>query len=511
MNNRKSLLNMKKLSVLVLAAILGSLITLGAYKGLGFDQQNVTIQNTDATPSVFANLKNAPSSIPAARSASALPVDFTQAAAKSMPTVVHIKSTVATASRGRGYSQPRGGDFFDYFNDLFGDQGGGNGGEKQSSGSGVIISNDGYIVTNNHVVEGADQLEVTLFDNRSFPAQLVGTDPTTDLAVIKIDEKRLPTMKLGNSDNAKVGEWVLAVGNPFNLSSTVTAGIISAKGRNINILNNKYAIESFIQTDAAVNPGNSGGALVNVDGDLVGINTAIATRTGYYQGYSFAVPVNIVNKVVDDLINFGSTQRAYLGVEIRDLDSELASELGLNISQGVYVAGLVDVGAARTAGVQEGDVIVSVDGKSIKNAPELQEIIGQKRPGDSVNIKVNRRGKEKSISVPLKNQQGNTMRSTVASSGSSVLKKLGVEVADLSSNQLSRLDINGGVLVSDIMPGVISSETSMKEGFVVLRVNDKPVKSSREFVTSLSNKKGGVMIEGIYPGDPTLYYYAFGL
>jgi len=507
---------MKRLSVLVLAAILGSLITLGAYKGLGFDQQNASIQDTGATPAVFTNVSNSmPNAVPVLRSATALPIDFTEAAAKSMPTVVHIKNTVTTVSvGGGGYRQPQGGDFFDYFEELFGNpNGGGGSGEKQSSGSGVIISNDGYIVTNNHVVDGAAELEVTLYDNRSFPAKLVGTDPTTDLAVIKIDETRLPTMKLGNSDNAKVGEWVLAVGNPFNLSSTVTAGIISAKGRSINILSGKHAIESFIQTDAAVNPGNSGGALVNVDGDLVGINTAIATRTGYYQGYSFAVPVNIVNKVVGDLINYGATQRAYLGVMIQDLTSEMVNEYGLNISQGVYVSELVEVGAARAAGVQVGDVIVSVDGKRIKNAPELQEVIGQKRPGDNVNIKVNRRGKEKTIAVPLKNQEGNTTRTTAKTSPSSanLLNRLGVEVADLSSNQLSRLDINGGVLISDIMPGVISSETSMKEGFVVLRVNDKPVKSSREFVTSLSNKRGGIMLEGIYPGDPTLYYYAFGL
>jgi len=506
---------MKRLATLVFAAVLGSLFTLGAYKVMGFDQNDTGIQNTTSSvPGVFTNVHNN-AVLPNARSGANLPIDFTQAAAKSMPAVVHIRSTVNTVSRGgQQQQQPQGGDWFEYFNDMFGDpngQGYGGIGEKQSSGSGVIISNDGYIVTNNHVVEGADQLEVTLYDNRSFPAELIGTDPTTDLAVIKIGQSKLPTLKLGNSDDAKVGVWVLAVGNPFNLSSTVTAGIISAKGRNINILNSKYAIESFIQTDAAVNPGNSGGALVDVNGDLVGINTAIATRTGYYQGYSFAVPVNIVEKVVNDLVNFGSIQRAYLGVEIRDLDSKLADELGLNFSQGVYVADLVEIGAAREAGVQIGDVIISVDGKGIKTAPELQEVIGQKRPGDNVSIKVIRDGKEKNIRVPLKNKQGNTMRTTASMSNSELLNRMGVELKDLSSNQLSRLDVSGGVLVSNITPGIISSETSMKSGFVILRANDRPVKSSRELINALNNKKGGIMIEGIYPGDPTLYYYAFGL
>ncbi len=507
---------MKRLSGLILAAILGSLITLGAYKGLGMDQK-VVLQEQQDIPTVLTNAplttspkaNMTPPPPPVSRSASkALPVDFTAAAAKSMPAVVHIGSTINSAQAGGGQ-----GDIYDLFGDLFGNPyGGGQGGARQSSGSGVIISRDGYIVTNNHVIEGASELEVTLYDNRSFPAELIGTDPSTDLAVIKVNTGNLPILELGNSDDTRVGEWVLAVGNPFNLSSTVTAGIVSAKGRNIDILNDQYAIESFIQTDAAVNPGNSGGALVNTNGDLVGINTAIATKTGYYQGYSFAVPVNIVQKVVDDLINYGAVQRAYLGVHIKDLDSKTARDMGLNISQGVYIAGLMDGGAAREAGIQEGDVIVAVDGKRVRNAPELQEAIGRKRPGDVASVTINRGGREQKVIVPLRTREGGIkMEGAQAGVDKNLMSRLGLRVQDLSATDKARLDVEGGVRVTEIMPGVVSKETEMQEGFVILKVNERPVRSNRDFQNALKSKRGGVMVEGIYPGDPTVYFYAFGL
>lgn len=509
---------MKNLPALFVAAILGSLITLGAYKGLGLDKKVITFQEEPAVQTVFTNATApANTAIPQPsktnRTHSATPVDFRAAAAKTTPAVVHIKSTVSVASSGQ---QMPG---FDIFRDFFGDDfdfgnpyggGGGQGNERQATGSGVIISRDGYIVTNNHVVADATELEVVLNDNRSYPAEIIGTDPSTDLAVIKISENGLPTLELANSDDVQVGEWVLAVGNPFNLSSTVTAGIVSAKGRNINILSDQAAIESFIQTDAAVNPGNSGGALVNVDGDLVGINTAIATRTGSYSGYSFAVPVNIVEKVVEDLTRFGTVQRAYLGVMIRDLDSKVAKELNLDISQGVYIESLLEEGAAKQAGVQKGDVIVEVDGQSVKSAPELQELIGRKRPGDMATLTINREGRTKNINVPLTNKDGNT--NIVKATGSTeLMKKLGVELMDLTDSEKNRYGVDGGIKVATIGSGIISKNTDMEEGFIITEVDGRPVNSVQQINAILKNKSGGVLVAGIYPNDPTNYYYGFGL
>jgi len=326
------------------------------------------------------------------------PFNFVKAAEIGMPAVVHIAAK-QTQSRTApsGYEKNLDDMFRDFMNPF-----GGVPSPRQGTGSGVIVDQYGYIVTNNHVVEFADEFEVTLYDKRKFKAQLVGTDPTTDLAVLKIESNMLPVLDYGNSDKAKVGEWVLAVGNPFDLTSTVTAGIISAKGRNIDILGGRTAIESFIQTDAVVNPGNSGGALINKDGLLIGINTAIKTRTGSYAGYSFAVPSSIVKKVVEDLITHGSAQRGFLGINIDDLDDETAKELGLNFSEGVYVVSLVERGSAIKAGILPGDVITGVNGTSVSSAPELQEQVGTKRPGDIVLLDVNRRGKEKTIKVLLK-------------------------------------------------------------------------------------------------------------
>lgn len=317
------------------------------------------------------------------------PIDFSAAAEKVMPAVVNVTSISRFKPRSRRE---------EVYMELFGRPR-----DNQSTGSGVIIGKQGYIVTNNHVIEGATEIEVTLYDRRKYKAELVGTDPSTDLAVLKIKAPNLPSVELSNSDEIKIGEWVLAVGNPFDLNFTVTAGIVSAKGRNINILGNRKAsIESFIQTDAAVNPGNSGGALVNAEGKLVGINTAIATPTGTYAGYSFAVPINLVKKVVGDLMEYGEVHRAYLGVMIMDVDSDFAKQEGLFVSQGVFVSELIDGGAAKDAGIKKGDVIVGIDGQSVRSVNELQEKVGSRDPGDTVRVKVKRGKKELVLNMKLK-------------------------------------------------------------------------------------------------------------
>jgi Do/DeqQ family serine protease len=317
------------------------------------------------------------------------PVDFSAAAEEVMPAVVNVTSITQYKART---------DWEKRYMELFGAPD-----ANQSTGSGVIISNKGYIVTNNHVIKGATEVEVTLFDKRKFKAKVIGADPSTDLAVLKISADDLPTIELANSDDVKIGEWVLAVGNPFELNFTVTAGIISAKGRNINILGGQQrSIESFIQTDAAVNPGNSGGALVDVEGRLIGINTAIATPTGTYAGYSFAVPINLVKKVVSDLMEFGEVKRGYLGVIIQEMNSDVAKRENISVNQGVLITELVDGGAAQTAGAKVGDVIMKVNGITTKSVPELQEQIGSRNPGDQVTLTVHRNGSQKELNIKLK-------------------------------------------------------------------------------------------------------------
>jgi Do/DeqQ family serine protease len=317
------------------------------------------------------------------------PVDFSAAAEEVMPAVVNV--TYITQYKARTDWEKR-------YMELFGAPD-----ANQSTGSGVIISNKGYIVTNNHVIKGATEVEVTLFDKRKFKAKVIGADPSTDLAVLKISADDLPTIELANSDDVKIGEWVLAVGNPFELNFTVTAGIISAKGRNINILGGQQrSIESFIQTDAAVNPGNSGGALVDAEGRLIGINTAIATPTGTYAGYSFAVPINLVKKVVSDLMEFGEVKRGYLGVIIQEMNSDVAKRENISVNQGVLITELVDGGAAQSAGAKVGDVIMKVNGITTKSVPELQEQIGSRNPGDQITLTVYRNGAQKELNIKLK-------------------------------------------------------------------------------------------------------------
>ena len=334
------------------------------------------------------------SNFPAA--SAAVPTDFVEAAEASVEAVVHVK---ITAERVQNYYNP--------FNDLFfGRPSTPQRQEVQGSGSGVILSEDGYIVTNNHVIKDAKEITVVTANNDEYDAVLVGTDPTTDIALLKIEAEGLQKITVANSDNVRLGQWVLAVGNPFNLTSTVTAGIISAKGRDINIIDEQSAIESFLQTDAAVNPGNSGGALVNTGGQLVGINTAISSRSGSFEGYSFAVPANLMMKVVGDLKEFGRVQRAFMGINYNELNASLSEELDLKVNAGVYVANVVEGGAADDAGIEKGDVIINIDGKQVRTGADLTEAIGSHRPGESLDVVVNRNGRNEKFNLVLKKQAG---------------------------------------------------------------------------------------------------------
>lgn len=491
---------MKKLISTLLIALVGGAASIGLYKLAGFDKKEI----------VFNEVSNSPSSL--TRFGTQNMTDFTAIAEKANPAVVHIKSTIGS-TRTNSEDRRRPQSLEDLF-DLFGGDGDGFDGRRmpqQGAGSGVIIAEDGFIVTNNHVVENADQVEVTLYDNRSYRGTIIGTDPSTDLALIKINEKSLPTLAFGNSDAVKVGEWVMAVGNPFNLTSTVTAGIVSAKGRNINILRNKdnSAIESFIQTDAAVNPGNSGGALVNMNGDLVGINTAIASQTGSFAGYSFAVPANLVKKVTEDLKKFGTVQRGYLGIIIRNVDAKLAKELNLNVTAGVYVDSLMSNGSAAAAGIKPQDVITRVDGNPVKSVPELQEFVGRHRPGDVVLLMVIRDGKEKEVKVTLKTREGST--EVTKKPTLSVLDNLGIELGKVSDKEIKNLEIQGGAKVTAINRGRISKYTEMREGFIITRIGNKVIKTPEDVTKALEGIKGGVMIEGVYPDEEGTQYYAFGM
>jgi serine protease Do len=499
---------MKQFGSLVLAAILGSSITYVAFQWYGVSPSNVKIEHVQGAPvqnvGYGANEKG-----------EMVPLDFTGTAEKVTKAVVHIRSSSITSKR-----ETSNDPWQYFFNPQSPDRG-----PSQSTGSGVIINADGYIVTNNHVVQDADKVEVTLWDNRTLKAEVVGTDPDTDLAVIKVDEKNLSFLSFVNSDNAKVGEWVLAVGNPFNLNSTVTAGIISAKGRNINIINSNRSprigadgqpsgntsIESFIQTDAAINPGNSGGALVNLTGGLLGINTAIASQTGSYVGYGFAVPSNLVSKIVEDLLAFGAVQRGWLGIEVSSVSSESAKENDLAVSEGALVGGFRDwddKSAAKAAGILKGDVIVKLDETKIKTSTALIEYIGMKRPGDKVMVTVNRNGKEKIFNVILKNREGSL--SQVKKEDKPVVETLGIELEDVDTKILKRLDLENGVRVKSLGNGKIGRYTDMEEGFIITRVDDTNVKTAAEVNAILKKKKPGdlLTLSGVYENYSREYIYA---
>jgi len=420
-------------------------------------------------------------------------MDFTDAAEKAVHAVVHVK----VKSKANYNYNP----FYEFF---FGEKPNAQPEPIMGFGSGVIISPDGYIVTNNHVVDGSTEIEVVMNDRRSFTAELIGVDPSTDIALLKINATELPYMAYGNSDDLRLGQWVLAVGNPYNLTSTVTAGIVSAKARSINILG-ESSIESFIQTDAAVNPGNSGGALVNTHGELVGINTAIASRTGSYSGNSFAVPVNIAKKVVGDLKEFGQVQRAILGVTIQDVTQEVAKTHNIDVLKGVYINGIREGGSALEAGIKEGDVILSVNNITVNSVSELQEQISKFRPNDKVNILINRNNKEKAFEVVLRNMSGDT--GIVKKDDS--LSVLGANLEPVNDETKQQLGIKYGVRVTSLKSGKLM-KAGVRDGFVITQINNKPVTSIEDIKEVLSKTQGGVYIEGIY-SDRTVAYYAFGL
>jgi Do/DeqQ family serine protease len=487
-------------------------------KMLGFFGLVVAVSvATNLTTSYVTNksdgFKGQGSKIPASyakfeRATNAMETDFTAAAELSIHAVVHVKTK--TPMRVQQFGGFQNDPFFDYF---FGRP-------QQPSqpkeapmqegvGSGVIISTDGYIVTNNHVVDKSAEIEVTLNDKRTFKAKLVGNDPNTDLALLKIDAENLPVILFGNSDSLKVGEWVLAVGNPFNLNSTVTAGIVSAKARNINIINSQMKIESFIQTDAAVNPGNSGGALVNTKGELVGINTAIASQTGSYAGYAFAIPVSIVEKIVGDLRQFGIVQRAVLGIKLAPaIDEKLAKEKKLKTLDGAYVEEVGENSAAKKAGVKVGDIINNVNGNPVKSVTELQEQIGRYRPGDKITITVVRGDSEEKINVELKNPQGNTNVVTTQNS-TEILGATFKEINEKTKNQL-RLEI--GIEIKSLAKGKLA-DAGIKPGFIILKINNQAVRSAEDVQTIFdsvmnngdSNDKA-LYIAGVYPNGKVTYY-----
>jgi serine protease Do len=476
---------MKKFLSSLGIACMGGLAALGFSHFFQPDQTGYDRLTADRLPVSFAsanggNLANAP--------------DLTQAAEQSVHGVVHVK-TVTNNRRAASYDP-----FYDFF---FGNPYRNAPPQKaMASGSGVIISEDGYIVTNNHVIQNADKVEIVLNDKREYQAEVIGRDPSTDLALLKVDAKNLPFIYYGNSDQVKVGEWALAVGNPFSLTSTVTAGIISAKGRNINILNEKFAIESFIQTDAAVNPGNSGGALVNANGELIGINSAIASNTGSYSGYSFAVPVNIVRKVVADLLEYGEVQRAFIGVVLEDLNAELGKRKDISELKGVYVSGLNAGGAAEESGVKEGDVILKIQDVTVNNVPELQEQIGRYRPGDKVQLTINRNGDVKELPLILKNKNGDTrlIRYTEA-----VKDELGAEFTPVNPKEKNSLKILNGLKVQNIREGRLRN-IGIKEGFIITNIGDKTVNSIEDLTEALKTERKGLLIEGLYPNGARAYY-----
>ncbi len=489
---------MKRFATLFLAAILGSLCTVGVFEFYKKDTVTLAYTTQPAVSQVAYTTDE---------NGRTIPLDFTAIAEQVTPAVVHIKST----QNGRTHEQ---GQDADPFRDFFGPRY--QPGPSQSSGSGVIINEGGYIVTNNHVVQDAEVVEVTLSNNRSYKAEVIGTDPDTDLALIKINLTGLKFLPFVDSDQSRVGEWVLAVGNPYNLNSTVTAGIISAKGRNINIINSnteqgRTAIESFIQTDAAINPGNSGGALVNMSGGLLGINTAIASPTGSYSGYGFAVPSNIVNKVVEDLIKFGVVQRGWLGVSIGSVTNELVIDQSLEVDEGAYVSGFAENGksSAEAAGIKVGDVIIKIDQAPINSSTALIEHVGRHRPGDKLMITVNRKGKEITYPVVLKTRDGGI--ATIKPEEKKGYASLGIDLEDVDAKELKKLDITNGVKVKALGNGKLARYTDIREGFIITKVNDKPVKSIKEFNALLENKKAGdlIILTGTYENLPREFNYAF--
>ncbi len=499
-------MNPKQLMLgLTASAFVGGAAALGGYKLL--EPTPAMAPTTVQTPVVRYTSEM--------RSVAAPPVaeglNFVKAAEAATPAVVHITSEISAspaANRGSQFEMDP------FFRQFFGDMQprGNQGGRPQiGSGSGVVIASNGYIVTNNHVIDNADKIDVVLDDKRKFTAKLIGTDPNTDIALLKIDATGLPAVRYGNSDQVRVGEWVLAVGNPFNLNSTVTAGIISAKGRNINIMRGQnvkgqnMGIESFLQTDAVVNPGNSGGALVNLNGDLIGINTAIATQTGVFEGYSFAVPSSIVSKVVDDLMKFGTVQRALLGVNILEVDAALKEEKKLSTLNGVYIAGLTKESAADAAGLQEGDVLMSINEVPVNTQSQLQEQVARFRPGDKIRVAYMRGSDARTTAVTLRNTAGTT--AVVKVEDAKAVEVHGATFKPLSSGEMQKLGLDGGAKITNVKKSDFR-DTDIPEGFIVTRIDKNKVRTPQDAQRYLANLDdgSGVLIEGTYPDGQKAYF-----
>lgn len=490
---------MKRIGIFFIAlfsAVLGAGISLGVFLTFFAPKQQFDFANTNQ-PVVQTRFNPDPAS----PTFSPQNTNFIDAAKKATPAVVHIQ-TFGNPNRMSSRQQQSMEDLFrDFFGEQMPNRNRNNSNEvRMGSGSGVIIEKDGYIVTNNHVVENATRIDVVMNNQKSYTAELIGTDPSTDLAVLKIEaDEELTPIEYGNSDALQVGEWVLAVGNPFDLTSTVTAGIVSAKARNINILRRQdgLAIEAFIQTDAAVNPGNSGGALVNTKGNLVGINTAIASTTGSFAGYSFAVPTAIVKKVVADLKNHGIVQRGLLGVQIRDVTAELAKQEDLSVVRGIYIAGVTENSGAIEAGLEKGDIIIEVDGIEVNTSAQLQERIARKRPGDKVDVVYLRAGKEKSTKVELKNRLGTTELVTNEAGKVMKLDGLGIDIQNISPEEATKIGMTG-VKIASVKDGKFK-EARVPEGFVITHIDKEKVDTSADVIRLLEGKTGGVLIEGFHP------------
>ena len=503
---------MKKIGLIVLAAFLGGAVAIGAYKLLERNSDSYTLEEKQNM--MFANN---PSKISSAGS-----VDFVQAAAAVSPAVVHIKTTYggksSESANGNG-----GGSMEDMFEQFFRGGGGRRSNvPRAASGSGVILTPDGYIVTNNHVVDNADKIEVVLSNKRKVTAKVIGKDANTDLALIKVDVNDLPFVKMGNSDNVQIGEWVLAVGFPLDLQTTVTAGIVSAKARKIGILDRDQqptreeyeeyqrtgvmperpastSIESYIQTDAAINRGNSGGALVNANGELVGINAAIASQSGMNEGYGFAIPVNLAKKILEDFKEYGTVKRGYIGVSFQALDSDVAEKLNIKDINGLYVNSVVPNGGAAAAGIKQGDIIKKIGGVEIYDAPDLQEKVGRMRPGDKVALTVlTKEGATKNVSVTLKPESNVTLASAPGKSTGASVAKLGASFAPASDAVKSKFRVNSGVIVTNVAPDKLFYNVDIAKGTLITKINGKPVNNTTDVEKALpTSNDGRIKIEGV--------------
>jgi Do/DeqQ family serine protease len=501
LNNMKD--NMRKLGITLLTAFVGGAVAIGAYKLL--ESNSLSGLSLDERQKVY--FANNPYNIESAAGA----LDFTQAAAAVSPGVVHVRTTYS-----RDMARQGGGDPMEMFEDFFGRrprQSNPNAKAPMGKGSGVIVTEDGYIMTNNHVVENAEKIEVILTDKRILQAKVIGRDKNTDLALIKIEGNNLPIVKLGNSDQVKVGEWVLAVGYPLTLESTVTAGIVSAKSRQIGILapeidRENYdpanpptnsSIESFIQTDAVINRGNSGGALVNTNGELIGINSAIASQSGSYEGYGFAIPINLAKKVMDDFLKYGEIKRGYVGITFKELNSDIAKDYNTSEINGLYVNSTTPNGAAAAAGIKEGDIIKKLNGVDVITSSDLQEKIGTMRPGDKVQLSVLRSGSLKSYNLTLKGDESIKVVSDNAPAATDVANNLGATFSPLNDATKKKFGLTSGVIVSAVTPGKIFDMYDMPKGTVITSINGKGVNNNEQVIAALKQDSKMVSLQGIVP------------